>query len=92
MFMFNMIEGTFWLACAGVSFFVGTKLPTMTRRFWGVLTLLFVLFGISDYVEANYGPSIVEPAGYWLFAWKSVCVIGFTCCIIWYFVARLRSL
>lgn len=85
---FNLIEGTFWIFLSAVSFVLSKKL----RQRYRVITLIssgaFLLFGISDLLEAQLG-SFLEPHLWWLFLWKIVIVGIFFLIIAWYFKLRL---
>ena len=88
---FNLIEGVFWIFCSLVSLAANHRSRLVSPPFWYVLALDFLLFGISDFVEAYYPVSFLEPGGQWLFVWKIICVGGFGGCLIWYVKDRLET-
>ena len=88
---FNLLEGTFWIFCGILSYVAPHFIHDMSERFWKVLTLNFVLFGLSDYVEAYYPVSFLDKGGEWLYAWKILCIIGFVGCLIWYIAKRISK-
>jgi hypothetical protein len=60
----------------------------MPASFWKTSMVTFFLFGISDYIEMNYRYSILTPGGFWLLAWKVLCVLSFLMLAIWYIRRR----
>jgi hypothetical protein len=88
---FNLIEGAFWVICSLICVLFLKRLKHMPLGYWYSLSSILFLFGVSDFIEARMSPSFIEPTGYWLFAWKAVCVIGLVLCLLWYFLKRLRS-
>ncbi len=70
--IFNACEGLFWIGIA-----VGFAVVLLRRRVNPDLMLagclLFVAFGISDFVEIRTG-AWFRP--WWLLVWKSWCVVG----------------
>lgn len=69
---FNLAEGIFWAAAAGVIFWRARK----NARVRGIgigASLTFALFGVSDFIEVEtrawYTP-------WWLFALKAACVLS----------------
>jgi len=87
---FNLFEGVFWLLLACISFYAA-RIIKMPPIFWRILALDFAFFGISDFVEAYYPVSFLDPGGEWLLAWKASCVIVFWVCVIWYLFVRMRK-
>ena len=85
---FNLYEGSSWILLGIVSFVLN---KFATERYSTITTTassIFVLFGISDYVEIKMG-GFLYPVIWWLLAWKIVCVVGMTIIAIWYFKLRL---
>jgi hypothetical protein len=71
----NIGEGLFWILLGtgfGVSFALTRAKDKKTRA---VAMLLFVVFGMSDFVEATTG-AWWRP--WWLLCWKALCVAGLT--------------
>ncbi len=88
---FNLLEGSFWLSCGGMSL-AGKHLHVLDKQqFWNFLALDFSLFGISDYVEAYYPLTFLDHGGEWLFAWKILCILGLVCCLVYYIVQRIKK-
>ena len=85
---FNLLEGTFWIFCGALSYLAPHLIHHMPRKFWNFLFIDFMLFGISDYVEAYYPVSFLDKGGEWLYAWKVLCIIGFVMCLVWYISKR----
>jgi hypothetical protein len=78
----NQIEGVFWIAIAGIVAVAGLRSHCGRRRLLaGIAAGLFVLFGISDFVEAQTG-AWWEPV--WLLVWKGLCLGGFLVCLVSY--------
>jgi hypothetical protein len=71
--LLNRVEACLWFAIA-----LGIAIACTARRRWTVQrcvgVLLLVAFGASDLVETTTG-AWWRP--WWLFAWKTVCVLGF---------------
>jgi hypothetical protein len=88
---FNLLEGVFWLCCAGVSLSPLAMATNVPKQFWKVLATNFVLFGLSDFVEAYYPVSFLDAGGEWLLAWKVICILVFVDCLVWYVVARTKK-
>lgn len=88
---FNLLEGTFWIICATISFLSCYYVRFLPRVFWHVLSLDFVLFGISDFVEVYYPVTFLEHGGEWIFVWKLLCIAGFVGCFIWYLRISLQK-
>jgi uncharacterized membrane protein len=87
---FNLYEGTFWIFLGIVSFMLKKKLPKKYSSITLVATWVFILFGISDYVEVQMG-GFLYPTIYWLLAWKVACVVGMVFVVGWYFKLRLQK-
>lgn len=88
---FNLIEGAFWIVCALFALIAQKHIRTMPVMYWSLLSALFSLFGISDFIEAYYSINFLEPSGYWLFVWKGVCLAGLLACATYYAVIRFRK-
>jgi len=81
--LFNLCEGILWITIA-----LALALVCLGRREDRDLTatgvLLFLAFGISDFVETQTG-GWYKP--WWLFAWNAATVLGF---VIVYLLFRKR--
>jgi hypothetical protein len=86
---FNLLEGGLWILCSLASFFGHRFTKSLPPKFWSGLSANFLLFGISDFVEAYYIVTFLEKGGEWLFAWKIICIIGFLACFFWYLKIRI---
>gem|GEM_PF-1788911 len=87
---FNLSEGVFWIFCAAVSIFA-TRFKIAPPPLWRLLALDFLLFGVTDFIEAYYPVSFFDSGGEWLFALKIICVLGFFACLAWYLVSRIKN-
>jgi hypothetical protein len=68
----NYIEAALW-SSIGIGFAIAAITHSgITRRRCWIAAVTFVLFGISDLVEAHTG-AWYRPL--WLLAWKGVCVL-----------------
>jgi hypothetical protein len=90
-FYFNLFEGIFWflyaLACiAGMRYVL-----FLSKRFWHFLFIDFLLFGISDILEAVYSVNLFSYGGAWLLIWKILCITGFMVSLIWYIAVRFKT-
>ena len=77
----NQIEGCFWI-CISLVFFV-PLLKAREKQRWFCLMgfLLFLIFGLSDFVESQTG-AWWKP--WWLLVWKAGCNLGFLGMLLWY--------
>lgn len=88
---FNLLEGGFWFLCAILCYLACSKTHVMTRVFWNFLCIDFILFGLSDFTEAFYPTSFLQPGGEWLLVWKLLCIVGFVGSFGWYLIVRIRA-
>ena len=71
--LFNLAEGLLWLGiAAGFAFTMYKGYPNTGLRI--VAAILFLTFGISDFVEIQTG-GWYKP--WWLLAWKASNLVGF---------------
>ncbi|HEV8293558.1 MAG TPA: hypothetical protein VGP94_16600 [Tepidisphaeraceae bacterium] len=86
----NYIEAGLWI-CIGLGFAIvairrkGVAYTGSGRAQCRAAALHFILFGISDIVEAHTG-AWYKPT--WLLVWKSACVVGLTTLLLIYFWKR----
>lgn len=84
---FNFLEGLFWII-VGCVFFAASYLAQPRFRNFLIFTAgVFLLFGVSDFLEIKFG-SFLEDGMLWLLAWKIACVVGLIAALVWY--VRLR--
>ena len=81
----NRIEGVFWIVVAAAVLVGGIRSHGRMRTLAAAAAALFVLFGISDFVEATTG-AWWKP--WWLLVWKGLCVFSLLACLLAY--ERLR--
>jgi hypothetical protein len=81
----NRIEGVFWIVIAAAVLVAGIRSGGRMRTLSALSAVLFVLFGVSDFVEATTG---VWWRPWWLLVWKCLCVFGLLTCLLAY--KRLR--
>ena len=86
---FNLIEGAFWLLLGFVCLVFYSKVPSTFRWLCLFAVLVFITFGLSDFVEAYYGSFLVSGME-WLLLWKTVDVLGLVLIVVWYTVLRLK--
>jgi hypothetical protein len=79
----NYIEAGLW-SSIGLCFAIAAMRyrAARTRRYWGAIT--FILFGLSDVVEAQTG-AWYKPFG--LLLWKGICLVA----IVWLMIVELRA-
>jgi len=87
---FNLVESAFWVFCSLVSL-SALRFRLVSPPLWYLLAFDFLLFGISDFIEAYYPVSFLERGGEELFAWKITCILGFVACLIWYLIQRVQK-
>lgn len=87
---FNLIESLFWIVCAGLSLVGSLHLHQPGKWFWRLLAADFLIFGISDVVEAVYNESFLLAGGIWLLVWKSLCIVIFVLLLGYYVRVRTR--
>lgn len=88
--MFNILEGCFWSITAALFFWGLARLSAIPNSFRITLSVTLVFFGASDFVEAYYPVTFLEPGGTWLFVWKAFLVGMLILCLGWYLRIRLR--
>jgi hypothetical protein len=84
----NYLEGAFWTTVGVILFLCGRKAKPDFKRLSIWASVLFVLFGISDFVEAQTG-AWWRP--WWLLIWKGLCIAGLAWCYWKYREARKTS-
>ena len=82
----NLIEGILWIVIAGC--FLLSVLRTGHRRAKFIAAANFLVFGLSDFVEAHTG-AWWRP--WWLLAWKVACVALMLVQFVWYLRVRPSS-
>ncbi len=81
MFNFNFYEGIFWICLGLVLFIVAYKqAPENTQKLSLIAGILFLTFGLSDFVEMNF---IILP--WWLWLWKGINLVGLVAVLGVYF-------
>lgn len=85
---FNFVEGGFWALCAVLCLVGKWRLALLPHRFWYTLSVFFVLFSASDFIEGYFLVDFLRPGGEWLLWWKVLCIAGFVGCLVWYSVIR----
>ena len=78
---FNYLEALFWWTVAGVILIKSRPLHGDMRRVARAATITFIVFGISDIIEAHTG-AWWRPI--WLFVLKAGCVLSLVICLIKY--------
>ena len=83
----NYIEAVIWFIFAGGFALSAIKNRDLVRLHRIIATLTFLLFGLSDIVEVQTG-AWWHP--WWLFIWKSLCVLSMFCLLIFHLKMRSR--
>lgn len=69
----NYAEAALWAVIGGACLLVGrSRKSAVRRRYWSAAPW-FILFGVSDVIEAGTG-AWWRP--WWLLAWKAACVVA----------------
>jgi hypothetical protein len=84
---FNYIEAVFWIITGIVIFVFGRQAREPLSRLRLPASVLLLLFGVSDVIEAQTG-AWWRP--FWLLVWKGLCVIGLAWCLWKYRQIRQR--
>ena len=87
---FNLYEGSFWILLGAVSYVLNKFTSQKYSKITAIATAIFILFGLSDYVEVKMG-GFLYPIIWWLLAWKIACVVGIIFIISWYLKLRLQT-
>lgn len=87
---FNILEGVFWCFCGALALYAFRKGVFLPKGFWLILSVDFILFGVSDFVEASYPVSFLESGGEWLLWWKAFCIALFIGLLTFYIQRRLK--
>lgn len=77
----NFWEGMLWIAIATWFFVDAVRVTTKNRWFCVISGGLFLMFGLSDFVEMRTGNWWCP---WWLLTWKVGCILGFLTMYIWY--------
>ena len=72
-YVFNLCEGLLWIGMA-IGFLVVLARKRQNVDLMLATSLLFLVFGISDFVEIETG-GWYKP--WWLLLWKASCLVGF---------------
>ena len=86
----NYVEAIFWIVI-GILFALRTAslMPALSRRAY-IAAITFVLFGISDVIEAqSFSGAWWRP--WWLLIWKGICVVILAVLAFLYFNERRRT-
>ncbi len=83
----NYIEAGIWFIFAGAFAISAMKNRDLVRLHRIVATFTFLLFGLSDIVEVQTG-AWWHP--WWLFVWKSLCVLSMFCLLISHLKIRYK--
>jgi hypothetical protein len=73
----NYIEGVFWMTVGIVVGIAGRKANPAFKNLPLIACAVFILFGASDFVEAQTG-AWWRPL--WLLCWKGLCLVVLTWC------------
>lgn len=73
-YIFNMAEGCLWVAISLILLFKSVRDAREVRSVLWVLSAAFLLFGISDYIEARTGAWWTP---FWLLLLKGGCIMIF---------------
>jgi len=73
----NYIEGVFWMTVGIVLGIAGLKTNPEFKKLSLIACAVFVIFGVSDLVEAQTG-AWWRPL--WLLGWKGLCLVGLAWC------------
>ena len=73
----NYIEAVFWMTIGTVLGIAGRRTDPAFKTLALVACGLFVVFGISDLIEAQTG-AWWKPL--WLLGWKGLCIVGLASC------------
>ena len=77
----NMIEGVFWVVFSLPFWWGLLRKGERRRRFCLFGAVVFVVFGGSDFYEAQTG-AWYKP--WWLIVWNGACIAGIVVVIVWY--------
>ena len=83
----NYIEGVFWIVVGIVVLIAGYRANPAYRRISFLARVTFMIFGVSDFVEAQTG-AWWRPL--WLLVWKGSCLIILAWCYWKYRGTRAR--
>ena len=84
----NLIEAGLWFVLACICALQAYRKHRPYSAILGVLTINFVLFGISDLIESRTG-AWWRPTG--LLVLKGICSVGFAACFAAYYWAWRRA-
>ena len=87
---FNFAEGCFWIFLGIVALYSYQKFASLYRRLSAFSALVFITFGVSDFVQVVLG-SFLVPGMEWLLLWKIIDVVGICVGVAWYLYLRLTQ-
>lgn len=87
---FNLLEGLFWIIVGCVFFAASYRASPRFKSFLVFTAGALLLFGVSDFLEIQFG-SFLEESMWWLLAWKIACVVGLIAALVWYIRLRIFS-
>ena len=85
--IFNLIEMFFWSLLGIILFIRNYGQNSKYKNLSVFLSLVFIVFGISDGVEIYTGAWWVP---WWLFLWKALCVTIFAISLLYYIYCEYR--
>jgi hypothetical protein len=83
----NYLEAAFWTAVAVSFALAARRRPNSARRECYFAAITFLLFGLSDVVEAQTG-AWYDP--WWLLLWKALCLLSIARSLVFYLRAKRR--
>ena len=83
----NYVEARLWITIAVLFAILSTRRRGAVRSRCAIAAVAFLLFGLSDVVEAQTG-AWWRP--WWLLVWKATCVLAFAW-LLWRHRARRRN-
>jgi len=85
--LFNLLEGLFWVGLGIISLILWFHIPNKYKRLSLFALTVFVLFGISDFIEIRTG---MFWSPWWLLVMNVVSVLGLIVLPIWYIRLRIH--
>ncbi|KKU04866.1 MAG: hypothetical protein UX07_C0025G0007 [Parcubacteria group bacterium GW2011_GWA2_45_30] len=85
---FNLIEGVFWIALGTICATILFTAETRYKKLASASAAVFILFGLSDFVEIAVQDSFLDSLS-WLLLWKIAGVVGIIAVIIGYIKLRI---
>ena len=89
--LFNILEGAFWISLSIFSLVLSYTFYKNQKTMWRLLSVDFILFGVSDFAEVYLQESFFTSGFEWLFIWKGLCIGFFVIILVTFLIQKNRN-